>query len=75
MFEIDKLKDEARKEHQEEYHDYDELLKRIFSFLDIIYNTTDLLTEAKKIANPDDSEGASEDEMVMVPRARYELLI
>ena len=51
-------------------------MQRIFSFLDIIYNTTDLLAEAKKIAMPGKSDNdASDDEMVKVPRARYELLI
>ena len=66
---ISKLKDEAKTTKEKETAHYDELVFKIYKFLEQAYSTQKLFEEMKPSA-ADTSE-----EMVLVPKKRYEQLI
>ena len=73
LAEIEKLKEQSRREHEEQFSDYDQLMKSVFNFLEILQNTKDLVSQIKE--NEGEGKKDSEDEMILVPRRRYQLLI
>lgn len=66
------MKEEARSEQSTKNREYENLMESVLHFLEMSYNTKTLLSQLRPEKG---GEEDSDEQMVRVPKKRYELLI